>query len=204
MAILEIFLMPLFSFINQEILKDFTVIATTYCVLFGVMSVFLALDWKQLLKFFKNWESYVYGIAFAILLYGGGMIINILMSPFAVETNTNQSLVNTYLAWYPVPSILVMGIIGPIVEECTYRIGLFSFLRRLNRWAAYAITIFVFALIHFSFDPNTIVNELLNLPSYILAGAVFCIAYDLKGPVCSSFAHIVYNTCSLVLIMTLG
>ena len=174
---------------------------TGYIIMFTVMASVLAMHHKTFRRFFMNWKSYGYGLAFAAALVGGGMLINLIMSPFNPDTSNNQSLVEEFLKNYPVMSVVVMGFLGPVVEECTYRIGLYTLLRRLNKYAAFIITSLVFALIHLSFDPSTIVNELLNLPSYLLAGVAFSLAYELFGPVCSMFAHITYNCFSLFLIL---
>ena len=86
--------------------------------------------------------------------------------------NDNENAIDSITNAYPLLSLLVFGIMGPVVEEFTYRVGLFSFIRRFNRPAAYIITIAIFALIHFNFQSTNIVNELINLPSYIVAKEV--------------------------------
>lgn len=94
-----------------------------------------------------------------------------------------------------------MGVIGPICEEFTYRVGLYSIARRLNKYVAIAFSTIVFALIHFSFTSSDIVNELINLPSYLAGGIIFGIAYEHKGPACSMTAHICYNLFSLIVVL---
>jgi membrane protease YdiL (CAAX protease family) len=57
----------------------------------------------------------------------------------------------------------------------------------------------VFGLIHMSFNPDTIINELINLPSYILAGTILTIAYEKEGFAVSTYAHITNNLISFLL-----
>ena len=121
--------------------------------------------------------------------------------------NANQTAINSLLGSYPLFCILVLGILGPVVEELTYRIGLFSFLMRTKRWIAYLVTIVIFALIHFDFmsivpavrgDPSDLIKELINLPSYLFAGGVLCVLYDTVGFSASLVAHIGNNLYSII------
>ena len=70
-------------------------------------------------------------------------------------------------------------ILAPFAEEMTYRIGLFSALKRVNLILAFIVTALVFGLIHFDlsgviqgFNTGTegsrkyAINELCNLPLY--------------------------------------
>jgi len=57
----------------------------------------------------------------------------------------------------------------------------------------------IFGLIHMSFKPETIVNELVNLPSYILAGSILTYAYEKEGFAVSTYAHITNNLISFLL-----
>ena len=91
----------------------------------------------------------------------------------------------------------------------TYRVGLFSFLMRTKRWLAYMVTIIVFAFIHFDFTSiltgiqtgvwDTLINEILNLPEYMMAGAVLCVLYDTCGLSASIIAHVGNNLFSIFL-----
>ena len=170
--------------------------------------VFLAISFKRIkhvISHFTDWKKYLIGVGFAVVLFAGSYIISVITDQFGVETNENQSLINDFLLKYPVASFLAFGLIGPIVEEFTYRVGLHSFIRRLNKYAAIIITAIVFAFIHFSFTAENLANEFLNLPSYIFAGLVMSIAYEVAGPSCSITCHSLYNLATLVmLLMKLG
>lgn len=187
--------------INDIDTLSFVVTAITYVVLFGAMIPILLTNKKPLLQFLKDWKGYVIGIGFAVILFLASQLVGIITENLGATINGNQNDVEKYLKAFTFPAFIVMGIIGPIVEECTYRIGLFSFFRRLNRFVAYLVSMIVFGLIHMRFNNGDIANELLNLPNYLVAGLVLSIAYDTYGPVCSMVAHILYNLFSLAFIL---
>ena len=190
-----------FQQIADEEFRHFLSLCSTYVTLFAIGVGICCFNLKGVRKFLANYKSYLWGLIFMIVLFGLSLILGFITNQITDEVNQNQTAVELYMHNYPVVSILVLGIVGPIVEELTYRVGLFSFLRRLNRVAAYVVTILLFALIHFSFDMDNIVVELVNLPSYLLAGAVLTVAYDFFGPVTSITAHVVYNILSLLMVL---
>ena len=73
----------------------------------------------------------------------------------------------------------------------------------MNVFLAYIVTSLVFGLIHFNFfaTGDALINELLNLPSYVISGFLLTLAYDKFGFACSSVAHIVNNLFSIVVSM---
>ena len=83
------------------------------------------------------------------------------------------------------------------------RVGLFTLAKRFNHVLAYIVTALVFGLIHFNWaafgagDSALLINELLNLPDYVLAGLIMCALYDKCGFAASATAHIVNNCVSL-------
>ena len=187
--------------INDIQTLSFVVASITYAVLLCAMIPILLTNKKSLFGFLKDWRGYVIGIGFAVILFLATQFVAKITEGLGATINGNESDVETYLKAFTFPGFIVMGIVGPIVEECTYRIGVFSFLRRLNRFVAYLVTMIMFGLIHIRFNNGDIVNELLNLPNYVAAGLVLSIAYDTYGPVCSMTAHILCNSFTLALIL---
>lgn len=109
-----------------------------------------------------------------------------------VEPNENEESLRNFITVFPVASILFLGIIGPICEELTYRVGLFGILS-FNKIIAYVVGVLVFAFMHFTFDSAKIVNELIQLPNYIVSGFLMYFAYDKFGFGSSLFAHMTNN-----------
>ena len=156
---------------------------------------------KMFLGKFTNGIDYLYGIGYAITIIVVSLLVGAIVTIFHESAdNVNQTNVEMSVLNYPLLSMATLCVIGPICEELTYRVGLYSFLRRFNKYFAFAITVVVFALIHFEFTAKNIVNELWSLPSYLAAGFVLTLAYEHRGPACSMTAHIIYNSIALAMV----
>lgn len=193
-----------YRFIDPESVSFLNVInSTRYAIIaLAIGAVFIG-SFSSLKNSFKKWYPYLIGIGGMIVIYVFDVAYgSIIKSVYPTTTdNGNQQAAVSLIQSYPIMSVLIIGLLGPVVEELTYRVGLFTFLRRVNRWLPYIVTCIVFALIHFSFGgtKDEMINELLNLPSYIFAGAVFCLLYDFFGLSASLTAHISNNLLSVLL-----
>ena len=201
-----------YAYLNQVSLQEalskysvsMVVNSTAYIALLVTLLLIGNRDLFKILKSFKQWQSYLAGvICFAAIIAFNifyGTIVNLLKTP--VSDNANQAGLETMDAAYPIISMVIFGFVGPICEELTYRIGLFSLLKRKNRFVAYFVTIIVFALIHFNLSTNmdTLKNEVLNLPYYMFAAAAFSFTYDRFGFAGSVTGHIINNVFSLAMI----
>ena len=185
------------SFGKEHYVTYVTVVNATRYVLCAIgIACVLIHDYHKFPVHLKKWWPWVIGIGFAAALLTSSMIYNAIVNVFHPTTaNENQQVVNMVIDSYPITSILLLGILGPIVEEFTYRVGLYSFFRRINKYVAYALTIVIFALIHFDFfaTGEDMINELLNLPSYMISGFLLTLAYEKFGISCSVVAHIGNN-----------
>ena len=169
-----------------------------YLFLLGAFIFFLWPRLFTLIKRFKNWKHIIIGLGFGVLVIGVTIAYNAIISQFIeMETNTNEIAAESMIKQYPVVSFFILGLVGPICEELTYRFGLFGLLKRKNRILAYIVTAFVFGIIHFDFAGDLIV-ELLNLPVYIMCGALFSCAYDLCGFEASVSAHVLNNLYAVI------
>lgn len=174
----------------------------TYATLLVVLLLICMNDVKKLLPSFKHYQSYIAGIA----CVGAILVFNMLYTNFVdlfqtkITNNANQASLETIFDRYKVLSLLVFGLIGPICEELTYRVGLFSLSSRVSRFFGYFVTAIVFSLIHFNYDAATLTNELLNLPYYIFAAVAFSFTYEHYGFAGSVSAHVINNFMSLLLI----
>lgn len=165
----------------------------TYAVLFAILAGVIGLDFKKLLPKFKSWVPYVVGLAVgaSILLFDQTYmkLVNLF---YSTGTGGNETAIRQVIARYPVASIVMFGIIGPVCEELTYRMGMFNLVKRWNRVAAYIVTCVLFGLIHMDFGGN-IATEFIILPTYIAPGLLLSFAYDLYDLPCSLTAHITNN-----------
>ena len=162
----------------------------------------------KLLKSFKQWQSYGAGVVALMAIFAFNITYNIFIEALKqagiinipISDNANQTAIVSLESQYPFTCLFVFGLIGPICEELTYRVGLFSLLKRRNRVMAYFVSIVVFAFIHFnvSTNPTTLMNEIINLPSYMFAGFAFAFAYDKFGFAGSLTAHALNNIIGIV------
>lgn len=210
-AILQIFIAMILggtsSFNNPSInmilnCGSYGVLITCLLAIFGFTNL------GSLIKRFKYLRTYIAAAVcvFSIITFNNiySIILNFIKTP--VVDNVNETNVVSLTTMYPLASVIFFGIIGPICEELTYRVGLFSLCSKKSRILAYIITMVVFAFIHFNFDAlltkninsALVVNELLNLPYYMFAGFAFAFTYDHYGFEASVTAHIANNLMSLL------
>lgn len=215
--------LTVFSLIIQKIIYQFnpyflvsdaysaTINFVLYGLLFGILILIVFDNLIDIVHDFKIGRTWANGIMCAVILVALGVFVNIITSMISsaagttVTENNNQSSIESIVSVSPVLSIIIFGIVGPVCEEITYRLGLFSLLKRLNKVLAYAGTALIFGFIHFDWtclssgNGVLILNEFLNLPSYIVAGLWLCYTYDRFGIGASIVAHCGNNLYSLIL-----
>ena len=178
--------------------------AAAYLALLIAIVLIANFDILKVITSFKNWQSYVAGLVCLAAIFLFNYLYSLVLSILPIQTsdNANEASLQSLSDLFPVTSILIFAIIGPICEEFTYRVGLFSFFRRINKWLGYLVTILIFAFIHFNFstNPTTLLNEVLNLPFYMFAAFAFSFTYEKFGLAGSLTAHIANNVISLSLI----
>lgn len=185
------------------------------CLAYGIIFVALLVIFhfsnvKKLVEKFVYLKTYIA----AIICLLSVIAFEILYSQFidiigvSITDNANQGTLEDLMRLYPFLCIVFFGIIGPICEELTYRVGLFSLCKRKSKILGYIVTPIFFAFIHFNFPLDQIgtsefgpllINELINLPAYCFAGVAFCFTYDHYGFESSVTAHILNNILSLTL-----
>ena len=167
-----------------------------YVLTAAAMAVLLIHNYHNFKPTMKRWYSYligiVVGVATILVTLGYNTMINLI---HPMGTNANQTLANNMIHDFPVLSLFLLVIIGPTVEEMTYRVGLFTVLARVHKAVAYIVSIVVFAFIHFDISAtgDALVNEFLSLPVYVFTGGLLCFAYDTFGLPASLTAHVLNN-----------
>lgn len=177
-----------------------TVNIVSYVILVVVMFIAAFDVINRLKRQFYRPSVIVKGIGYGMLILLATIALNSLYLVLGIELsdNANESSVTAIMKAYPFFSLIAFVIAGPVVEEITYRLGLFGLLNRVNRYLAYAGTFLVFGLIHFDFTTTNLVNELLNLPFYMTAGLLFCYIYEKEGLTTSIYAHMTNNLVSFL------
>ncbi|MCF0113512.1 MAG: CPBP family intramembrane metalloprotease [Bacilli bacterium] len=185
----------------------------SYGLLFAFIALLLWKNWKNVIQSFRGWKPFAIGALTGIGVIMASIACNVFSTALAqvigIEygDNQNQNLLAEIVPAFPVISLLIFGLIGPFCEECTYRVGLFSFLSRISRPAAYAISAVFFGLIHFGWntitggDADALILELLNLPAYIVSGLIFSISYDKGGFSASWIGHAFNNVYAISMML---
>ena len=183
--------------IDELFMKTLVLLFTYLMMLGGLAVIVLTTRREEFLSKYKRPLDYIYGVVYAITIVVVSMMLSSLISIFhTAEDNTNQEAAVSIAKNYPIIAFFIIGLLGPICEELTYRVGLYSFFRRINKYLAFAIAVVVFAFIHFdftAFGTSKIVEELWALPSYLISGFILTLAYEHRGPACSMTAHVLYN-----------
>ena len=201
MVIYEIIAVLILKSVSDKNLASALLPLLTYIMMLGaLLTIVFTTRRKAFIDKFKRPFDYLFGLAYAGAIVITGLIIGLIVSQFYKESNVNQETVVSLVKNYPILAGILICVLGPICEELTYRVGLYSFLRRINMYLAMAVTTIVFALIHFDFGAENIAGELWSLPSYLVCGLLLSIAYEHRGPACSISAHMFYNAASMVAI----
>ena len=206
MLIIELIAVLLFGNLvgnDDEVYRSAVLLVITYTLMFcGLLAIIIFTKRDLFFSKYKRSLDYIYGVGYAATIILISSLVSIIVSLFYQGgDNLNQETAVTISQNYPLLAFFIIGILGPICEELTYRVGLYSFLRRINKYLAFGITMIVFALIHFSFNADDLVGELWSLPAYVLSGAILTLAYEHRGPACSMTAHVVYNTVAFFMIV---
>ena len=203
MLIVQILFGVIFTTIADEALAETLTIFFTYlAMLGGIAAVVFTTRRKHFLSSFKRPLDYAFGVAYLIAAIVLSLIVGMIVNYFhEIGSNDNQDAAIDIVNNYPILAFFVLCLMGPICEEMTYRVGLFSFLKRINVVLAFILSTLVFAFIHFSPASNDLIGELWALPSYIVPGIVLGFAYYHRGPACAMTAHILYNLISFIMIL---
>lgn len=195
MVFCQLFWSIFFGGIANEGLRNTLIVFFAYIMVFGgLLSITLITRRKSFISKFTRPMDYLYGLGFAGLLVIASIVVGMIVSLFHTETiNGNQATIEDTINNYPIIAVLIVILLGPVCEELTYRVGLYSFLRRYNFVLAIIVTSLVFGFIHFDFEAADLVNELWALPSYVVTGAILCLAYEHRGPACAITAHMAFN-----------
>lgn len=168
---------------------------SSYAIFLLLLALFLWKDWPRILKSFRS-KRVLLGFAFGVGLFLLSLALSSLLAIWA-EPSQNQETNDLMTKDFPVLVFLMTVFVVPIAEEAIYRLGLFSFLKRVSPILAYVLGAILFAMVHMH-DLSS-ANEWLNFPVYLLGGAVLCAAYDHSGIGGSYLAHATYNALALTI-----
>lgn len=193
-------LIPIFSAMVKDgrmAAEDFSMAInyTCYGILFVILAGIASIYIPKLLKSFKKPE-FLWGFIVYIVIIGFDIAWGMISKNLGATTNENEGAIEAITKVNLPLSLLFLGVLGPICEELTYRVGLFNFSRRINRVVGYVVASVLFGLIHI--HDFTSVNEWLSYPPYVFAGLAFAFAYEKWGFGASALAHVTNNVLALI------
>lgn len=167
---------------------------------------------KRIFSDFTKIKKVLYGLLFGIIVILAQVLVNTLIQTLAPNTpsNENQSAIVVMVHSQPLLMFIAVVILAPICEEITYRLGLFGALYKKNRILAHIVSALFFGLLHsiflsskvFTATSEQMITELLNLPSYIISGLIFSIAYEKEQSLTTSItAHMTNNLLSYISVL---
>ncbi len=171
----------------------------SYGILFLILSLIAFDYWKTIGKCFLNKRTY-FGFAVGIILVGFNVGYSAILAHYGISSNANQESLEKVVSFSKPLAFMFLGLAGPICEEITYRLGLFDLLKRAHIAIAYVVCAIFFGFIHFNFS-NPDLAEWLNIPNYVICGAILCFANDRFGIGASMIAHIMNNIFALILMV---
>lgn len=143
---------------------------------------------------FKNYKNILKSIAIIAAMFAVSLLWSFISDELFVTTvNENQQLVEQELLSFPVISFFSTVIFAPLLEEITYRCGIFGLIRRKSYVAALIISAILFALIHIDLSGANLTTELLSAPDYLLCGFTLGYIYHKYGLPGSFIAHLLNN-----------
>ncbi len=154
---------------------------------------------KRLIQDAKKFKKEYIGVAFRNWIFGLILMMatNILIMSFVKDIAVNESLNRELLNNYPISNIISMIILGPMIEEITFRL---SFKKAFSKWYTFALTTaLLFGLAHIAeFE----LLELLFIIPYASLGFFFAKAmYETDNYYTSLLMHMTHNAMCVILLL---
>lgn len=180
---------------SNKIIAGLSQLGTYTIMLLGLCFIYR----KKLLNDFKTFKKDNINIALKNWLCGLGImfISNIFISFIVGDIAANESANRELLNNLPITNMITMIIIGPLIEEITFRI---SFKKAFTKWYTFAIvTGLLFGLAHIA---EYTLLELLFIIPYGALGFFFAKAiYETDNIYTGYIAHLFHNALCILLIM---
>lgn len=121
--------------------------------------------------------------------------------------NANTSRISEMMKANPIFMGCMACVYGPVPEELLYRYTAFGMLYEKNKFLAYTVPSLLFAFRHVSeagiWGGDT--AQLINTPSYIIAGLIFAFLYVKTKNICVPIgAHILMNSFGVLMLLRLA
>ena len=173
-------------------------------VVYGTGVVYMLLtQWRFLRRDFDPLCDRPLRVLLEVLIsYGLMLLMNLalnglLMFLLPEENPNNSSIMDMAGMDYGMVSALAI-FLAPIVEELMFRAGIFGLIRKRSRWAAYAVSMLLFALYHVWAYALESPVYLLYILQYLPISYLLCRCYERTDSIWSSiFLHMLVNAVSI-------
>ena len=145
---------------------------------------------KELLSSIKNHRAILIGALLGAAVFGISALSEVV---FQLRDNENQEVLMKEMMTSPALFFISAVILTPIIEELAFRVAVFTPLKKINKPVSYLIITIIFAFIHIDLGSGDLTNELLSLPSYLIAAFGLAFAYDRFGFWSSVAMHFTNN-----------
>lgn len=183
-----------FYFNDNKVVATIAQLGTYTIMLIGLVSIYH----KRLIKDFKEFKKEYLSLAIRNWLMGLAImaISNIIISIFLENIAANETANRLLLMKYPISNIITMVLIGPLLEEITFRA---SFKDAFKKWYTFALTTsLIFGLAHIA---KWTLTEFLFIIPYGALGFFFAKAfYETDNIYTSYFAHMIHNALCILII----
>lgn len=185
---------------SNKIIASLSELGTYIIMLLGLGLIYH----KRIIADFKNFKKDNINIAIRNWLCGLGvmivsnLIISFIVGNIAANESANRELLNNS----PFINMIIMIVIGPFIEEITFRL---SFKEAFSKWYTFALTTgFFFGFVHIlaSITPGFNPLELLYIIPYGALGFFFAKAmFETDNIYTSYLAHFIHNSLCILLIL---
>lgn len=198
------------AFFSRETIIKYS---TTFSIILNILiyillgALIIPLSLKYLKKDYEITGKNTYTVARTIsvgilIMYIVSFVSSVLSQALTSSSSANQDGINemTSSTWGFISLFLVIGILGPIVEELIFRRALFQVLK--NNTISIIISSLSFGLLHMSNQSGTVLDFFAILIPYVTAGFVFSSLYVIsnKNILVPIACHITNNAVSLLIV----
>lgn len=170
-------------------------IGTYIIILLGIGFIYR----EKLKEDFKNFKKSNIDIAFKNWLIGLGVMVcaNLIITFIVGDIPANEATNRELLNHLPITNTIIMVIIGPLLEEITFRL---SFKKAFSKWYTFALTTgLMFGLAHIA---DFKLLEFLFIIPYGALGFFFAKAlFETDNVYTSYLAHMIHNALCILLII---
>ena len=197
----HLFLLPMLA---VRLLGDRMNQAELNLLVYGTGALYMLLtQWHFLRRDFDPlWDRPVRVLLEVLLCYGLMLLMNLVLNGLLIyllpeDNPNNSSVMDMALGDYGIVSALAI-FLAPIVEELIFRAGIFGLVRQRSRWAAYAVSMLLFALYHVWAYALESPVYLLYILQYLPISYLLCRCYERTDSIWSSFfLHMLVNAVSI-------